>query len=315
LGASTSKMWGSILASAVLICLSALFSGLTLGLMGLDQVPSSPIHSKRLSVGWGAQKPIEARCLNARAKKKWRLRLDHAMSPILSASSGVGNPVWHFCRRCALGLCRISGFAATCVASADCRDVCLADLSASLRAEHARLRCLVLRSCSQLTSFWRMLWQMGLQVVIASGSRPEASSQERREAGYARKIYPFRKRGNLLLCTLLFGNVAVNCLLSIILADLTSGLAGFLISTLSIVIFGEILPQAICSRHALAIGSACTPIVWVFVNATFFASYPVSILLDKMLGQEIGTVYTRNQLKVPTPLPSIASVANHGTAK
>eukprot|EP00290_Baffinella_frigidus_P002445 CAMPEP_0180186904 /NCGR_PEP_ID=MMETSP0986-20121125/43239_1 /TAXON_ID=697907 /ORGANISM="non described non described, Strain CCMP2293" /LENGTH=692 /DNA_ID=CAMNT_0022140953 /DNA_START=14 /DNA_END=2093 /DNA_ORIENTATION=+ len=139
--------------------------------------------------------------------------------------------------------------------------------------------------------------QMGLQVVIRSGTRPEASAQERKDAGHAQRIYPFRKRGNLLLCTLLFGNVAVNCLLSIILANLTSGFTGFIVSTMAIVIFGEILPQAICSRHPLAIGSACLPLVWLFVNATFFASYPISILLDLLLGKEIGTIYSRNQLK------------------
>ena len=50
----------------------------------------------------------------------------------------------------------------------------------------------------------------------------QASSQERRDAKLAQNILPFRNRGNLLLCTLLFGNVAVNCLLSIIMADLTS---------------------------------------------------------------------------------------------
>ncbi len=59
---------------------------------------------------------------------------------------------------------------------------------------------------------------------------------------YAKRILPLRKRGNLLICTILLGNVAANSILSILMADLTSGLAGMLISTGIVLIFGEILP-------------------------------------------------------------------------
>jgi metal transporter CNNM len=71
---------------------------------------------------------------------------------------------------------------------------------------------------------------------------PFTSEEEEREAGYAKKIEPLRKRGNLLLCAILLGNVAVNSLLSILMAGMSSGLMGFISSTALIVVFGEIVP-------------------------------------------------------------------------
>lgn len=56
-----------------------------------------------------------------------------------------------------------------------------------------------------------------------------------------------------MLCTLLVGNVMVNAGISILTADITSGVIGFVVSTVLITLFGEIIPQAICSRHALGL--------------------------------------------------------------
>lgn len=74
------------------------------------------------------------------------------------------------------------------------------------------------------------------------------------EKRYAKRIKPVRKRGNYLLCTILLGNVMVQTTLTVLLEDLTSGLVAVMGSTFSIVVFGEIVPQAICSRQGLAIG-------------------------------------------------------------
>lgn len=74
-----------------------------------------------------------------------------------------------------------------------------------------------------------------------------------------------RSNGNLLLVTLLLGNVSVNSLLSIILAEISSGLVGFFTSTPLIVIFGEIVPQALCSRYNLVIGSMSADFVKIFI--------------------------------------------------
>lgn len=79
------------------------------------------------------------------------------------------------------------------------------------------------------------------------------------DALHASKIAPIRANGNLLLCTLLLGNVSVNALLSILLADIAGGLIGFLVSTAVITIFGEIVPQSVCSRYALGSPPLLTP--------------------------------------------------------
>lgn len=116
------------------------------------------------------------------------------------------------------------------------------------------------------------------------------------EKKHAKKIYPIRKRSNYLLCTLLLGNVLVNNSLTLLLDDLTSGLVAIILSTFGIVVFGEIVPQAICSRHGLAIGAKTLWITKIFMVITFPLSFPISKFLDVLLGKEIRTVYNRKRL-------------------
>ncbi|VDP90950.1 unnamed protein product [Echinostoma caproni] len=119
------------------------------------------------------------------------------------------------------------------------------------------------------------------------------------EKNYAKAIRPVREKGNLLLCTLLLGNVLVNTSLTILMDDLTgSGLFAVIGSTIGITVFGEIMPQAVCSRHGLAIGAKTLWLTKLFMLITFPVAFPVSFLLDKILGEEMGQVYSREKLGV-----------------
>lgn len=147
---------------------------------------------------------------------------------------------------------------------------------------------------SGLTLGLLSLDKLGLEVTIGAGERDGASDEERANAAAAARILPVRANGNELLSTLVLGNTSVNSLLSILLADLTSGLVGFLVSTAVIVTFGEIIPQALCSRHALAIGSRLAPLIKVLLVVFYPAAKPVSIALNYTLGADSGQSSSRS---------------------
>lgn len=141
----------------------------------------------------------------------------------------------------------------------------------------------------------------GLNLGLMSLDRTElkilCNTGTEKEKQYARKIEPVRNMGNYLLCSILFSNVLVNSIFTIVLEELTSGQVAVVCATLAIVIFGEITPQAICSRHGLCIGAKTIYLTKITMILTFPLSYPISKLLDLVLGEEIGNVYNRERLK------------------
>lgn len=127
-----------------------------------------------------------------------------------------------------------------------------------------------------------------LQVVAIKGSDSEKA--------HAKAIAPLRRRGNFLLCTILLSNVCINSTVTVLIEELSSGTVAVIASTLAITIFGDIIPQAICSRHGLAIGAKTIWIMYFFMLLTSPLSYPISKILDWALGEEIGAVYDREKL-------------------
>lgn len=112
----------------------------------------------------------------------------------------------------------------------------------------------------------------------------------------AAKIYEVRKKGNLLLVTLLLGNVAVNSALAVFMASFTVGVVAGVVSTGLITIFGEILPQAFFSRFALTFGSRLVWLIKIVIWVLYPICWPISAALDKALGDELPTIYSRKEL-------------------
>lgn len=114
---------------------------------------------------------------------------------------------------------------------------------------------------------------------------------------HAAKIMPVVKNQHLLLCTLLIYNAAAMEALPIFLDSLVTAWGAILISVTLILLFGEIIPQSVCSRYGLAIGAAVAPLVRVLVWICFPIAYPISKLLDFALGDGHVALFRRSELK------------------
>ncbi len=112
----------------------------------------------------------------------------------------------------------------------------------------------------------------------------------------AAAVYPIRKRGNLLLTTLLLGNVGVNAALSVYLGSLVSGAVAGVVATALIFVFGEIIPQAAFSRHALQVSSHFAPMTRVLMFIMLPITFPIVYTLDKLLGKEMPSLYSKLDL-------------------
>lgn len=125
-----------------------------------------------------------------------------------------------------------------------------------------------------------------------------ATLRRRAKAGdvQAMAVYPIRMKGNLLLTTLLLGNVTVNTILSVYLGSMISGVFASLLATSLIFLFGEIGPQALFSRHALAFGSRLAPVARFLIILFYPIAFPVSWTLDKLLGHATPAMYSKHEI-------------------
>jgi len=125
------------------------------------------------------------------------------------------------------------------------------------------------------------------------------SSDSPKERENALKVLKLMNKGRhwVLVC-LLMSNVVVNESLPIFLdSAIGGGIAAVVISTTGIVIFGEVIPQAVCARYGLAIGAQCAPFVLFLMYILSPIAWPIAKLLDRVLGHSEGHTYKKAELK------------------
>jgi len=136
---------------------------------------------------------------------------------------------------------------------------------------------------------------LNLAFFSISKMRLQIESNEGNQA--AQKVLNMRGDANFLLTTILWGNVGINVLLTLLSNSVMVGVAAFLFSTIIITIFGEITPQAYFSRHALKMASTLSPLLRLYQMLLWPLAKPSAKLLDLWLGKEAVQFFRESEIE------------------
>lgn len=137
----------------------------------------------------------------------------------------------------------------------------------------------------------------GLNLAFFTISKLELRIEVAKNNRHARRILALREDSNLVLVTILWGNVAVNVLLALLSGSMLTGILAFLFSTVIITIFGEIVPQAYFSRHAVRMASLFIPVLRIYQILLFPVAKPTALFLDRFLGPEAISYFKEKDLR------------------
>lgn len=137
----------------------------------------------------------------------------------------------------------------------------------------------------------------GLNLAFFSISKLFLEIESKKNNKHALKVAKLREDSNFLLTTILWGNVGINVLLTLLSNSVMAGVIAFIFSTVVITFLGEIIPQAYFSRHAMQAASLLSPILRFYQFLLYPVAKPTSLILDKWLGAEAITFFREEDLR------------------
>lgn len=137
----------------------------------------------------------------------------------------------------------------------------------------------------------------GLNLAVFSLSRLRLEIEANAGNPQAAKVRELRRDSNLTLATIVWGNAATNVVLTLLSDSVLSGLAAFAFSTFAITIFGEIIPQAYFSRHALRVTARLMPVLRFYSIVLYPVAKPTALFLNWWIGHEDVRLLGENAFK------------------
>jgi len=136
----------------------------------------------------------------------------------------------------------------------------------------------------------------GLNVAFMSLQVPDLKRKAKLGNPYAIAMLPLRRNAHLTLAAILLANVAAASATPLVLDTQINGVVAGVVSTMLLVTFAEIMPQALFVRDAL---NYCGKLAWLLrlmIFVTYPLARPLQILLDKLFGYQKPELHTRHEL-------------------
>ena len=114
----------------------------------------------------------------------------------------------------------------------------------------------------------------------------------------------------VLVTTLIWNALFAETLPLLLVQLVPNPIVVVLISTLAILIFGEVIPQSFFTRYALAVAGFLTPVVWVMMIVSSPISIPIAKLLDCALGHRPQMAMKRVELRELIALNTMLDYGN-----
>ncbi|XP_013775250.1 DUF21 domain-containing protein At4g33700-like [Limulus polyphemus] len=128
---------------------------------------------------------------------------------------------------------------------------------------------------------------MGLLSMDITSLRVLEREGKPQEKKNAHTIIPLVEKHHLLLVTLIFGNAAAVEAMPLFLDRVSNPITAVVVSVTAVLLVGEVIPQALCTRFGLAIGATLSPYVYAslisplkyycvhFLSVSAHASYKI----------------------------------------
>jgi metal transporter CNNM len=136
----------------------------------------------------------------------------------------------------------------------------------------------------------------GLNVAIMSLDVADLERKKKLGDKQAALVLPLRKNAHLTLASILITNIAAVSATSLVLSLRVNGWVAGIISTFLIVVFGEVLPQALFSTMPLKYSAQFSFVLRGMIFVSYPVSKPLQLLLDKLFPRRGSAIQTRHEL-------------------